>query len=183
MLHNIDRAYILKTLASELFLPLTTLKTLQLQEIATNSGEVAATSRETATSGETTTSSGETSPALRYHWISYTGLLFPGCMKIAYATDAPARFSMAPRINHLQMAFRVIDRSENLKIDLQPFDYSALSDIVPESQTWKESYPDAEDLTRDHTGLTTDVTIDHSRIMKADISAYVDVEHSHDLVI
>jgi hypothetical protein len=58
--------------------------------------------------------------------------------------------------------------SENIKIDHRPFNYSALSGIVPEFQTWKKLYLDAEKIPpRDRTGLTADATIDHSRIMEA----------------
>jgi hypothetical protein len=76
--------------------------------------------------------------------LNWLGIL--GSIEITYATNTLVRFSMGSRTNHLQIAFRIFGHSENIKIDHRPLDYSALSGIVPEFQTWNEPYLDAEKI-------------------------------------
>ena len=100
-----------------------------------------------------------------------------GRMDVAYAINTLARFSMAPRLGHLQAAFRVFGylrhtHKKQIVIDPQPLDWSNFhSDHY---DTWKEFYPDAEE--------ELPPNMPTAKGAKARITVYVDADHAHDKV-
>ena len=100
-----------------------------------------------------------------------------GRMDVAYTINTLARYSMAPRLGHLQAAFRVFGylrhtHKKQIIIDPKPLDWSHYhSDHY---DTWKEFYPDAEEE------LPPNMPI--AKGAKAKITVYVDADHAHDKV-
>ena len=100
-----------------------------------------------------------------------------GRMDVAYAVNSLARYSMAPRLGHLEAAFSLFGylrhtHQKRIVIDPNPLDWSKYS--MAEFDTWKEFYPDAEEDLPDK--------MPEAKGAEARITVYVDADHAHDQV-
>ena len=101
-----------------------------------------------------------------------------GRFDVMYATNTLARFSMQPRVGHLDRAFRVIGylkRYPNGRLLVNPnaFDLDVLGAAPKQWETWKEFYPDVELPTPDDPPPLL------QNNNKVQVSIFVDADHAH----
>jgi len=123
----------------------------------------------------------DASMASKYRGIigSLNWIVTLGRLDIAYATNVLARYSMAPRIGHLNAAKRVLGYLREfphgkIMMDPRPFDFAHLSHKINDFETWKEYYPDAKEE------LPEDIPFGNGS--EAQITCFVDADHAHDVV-
>jgi hypothetical protein len=94
-----------------------------------------------------------------------------------YATNTLARFSMAPRVGHLEVAKRILGYLKShpkYRIVLNPnhIDLRQAVERYTEYDGWREFYPEAEEE-------IPDGTPEVARDKKVQITIIVDADHAH----
>jgi hypothetical protein len=100
-----------------------------------------------------------------------------GRFDVMYATNTLARFSMAPRLGHLEATKRILGylkKHPNYRILMNPnkIDLSEAVDKYPEYDSWKEFYPEASEEVPD--GIPEPI-----RNRDVQITIMVDADHAH----
>jgi hypothetical protein len=101
-----------------------------------------------------------------------------GRFDVLYATNTLARFSMAPREQHLIMAKRILGYLKKfphyrIVLNPNPFETSQLLKNFTEQDNWKEFYPEAmEEIPKDRPEAPPNAR-------KVQITIFVDADHAH----
>jgi hypothetical protein len=100
-----------------------------------------------------------------------------GRFDVMYATNTLARFSMAPRLGHLEAAKRILGylkKHPEYRILLNPnhLDMVKAVETFPEYNSWREFYPEAEEVVPEDRP-------EPNPGRKAQITVLVDADHAH----